>query len=244
MSFTQSTFAPIGGQTTSAASMFSYRSVDLLSEVSAAGYFSSKSTTLESGDHIMATLGDGPFVFVYVAEDQPLFLLSPSDPSLINIERLLDAESIAPSQEPSGTGVANAAQVEFGPPVNTPLDPVSIDASGALFINESGTYRIKVALQFGRTGGAGTSELLFRVLLNGVQAGRSIHASVQNSNVTSYFENDTWIFLPAGTTLTFEVMRDASGNNSGGIYSFTPSVEAGSWSFSPSSVIRVERWSV
>jgi len=244
MSFTQNTFAPIGGQTTSAASMFSYRSDDSFSEVSAAGYFLSKSSTLEAGDHIMATLGDGPFVFVYVAEDQPLLLLSPSDPSLINIERLLDAESVALSQEPIGLGASNAVQIEFGPPVNTPLDPVNIDASGALFVNESGTYRIKAALQFGRTGGAGTSELLFRVLANGVQSGRSVHTSVQNSNITSYFENDTWIFLPAGTILTFEVMRDASGNDSGGIYSFTPSAEAGSWNFSPSSAIRVDRWSV
>jgi hypothetical protein len=61
-------------------------------------------------------------------------------------------------------------------------------------------------------------------------------------NVTSYFENDTWVELPSGVDLVFEVMRDSAGNNSGGLFGFAPSADPGQWNDSPCAALRVERW--
>jgi hypothetical protein len=161
----------------------------------------------------------------------------------IGIERLMDAESFTAAQEPTGLGIANAIQLELGAAQNGPTDPIQLSAAGALTINETGLYRIKLSVQFGRTGGAGTSELYFRVLVNGTQAGRSIGVKVANSNVERYTENDTWIELPAGAVLTYEVMRDPSGNDSGGVFTLTPTDEGvGTWNAAPGCTLRIERW--
>lgn len=160
----------------------------------------------------------------------------------LNIERLFDGESVASIQQPTGTGVANAIQIEFGPAFGSGASPVQMGVDGTITINTAGTYRIKVALQFGRTGSAGVSTLLFRVRVNGVQAGRSIAAKIENANAEQYFENDTWLTVPAATELKFDLMRDDDGNNSGGLFAVEPTVEAGSWSFAPTAAIRFERW--
>ena len=160
----------------------------------------------------------------------------------INMQRLFDGISAATTQEPSGTGVANSMQIEFGPAFGSVSDPVSMDANGTVTINKSGTYRIKVALQFGRIGSAGVSLLLFSVRVDGAQAGRSIASKISNANEEQYFENDTWLTVPSGVVLQFDLMRDASGNDSGGLFSITPSPEAGSWNDAPTAAIRVERW--
>jgi hypothetical protein len=159
----------------------------------------------------------------------------------ITTERLLDGLSTTTPQEPSARGEANAVQVDFGP-TNTTNTHVHLAANGAVTFNTSGLYRIKVALQFGRAGASGTSIILFRVLVNGTQAGRSIISKLSSADETQYFENDTWIYFPAGTTLTFEVMRELSGSNFGGLIGFDPTDEgAGTWNNAPSAAIRVER---
>tara|TARA_Y100000034_G_scaffold123003_1_gene169203 strand:- start:11142 stop:11753 length:612 start_codon:yes stop_codon:yes gene_type:complete len=157
-------------------------------------------------------------------------------------ERVLEGESSDLTQNPTGLGPANAAQINFGPAVGSGADPVSMDSAGTITINESREYRIKVALQFGRTGSSQVSYILFRVLVNGVQAGRSIISKLSNADETQYFENDTEIFLPAGATLQFQIMRDAAGNNSGGLIGFDPAVAGGAeWNTAPSAAIRVSR---
>lgn len=159
------------------------------------------------------------------------------------VERLLDATATDLTQNPTGLGIANAIQINFGAAQGGALEPYTLGADGSLTINEAGTYRIKVALQFGRSGAAGVSELLFRVLTNGVQAGRSVAAKLVNSNDEKYFENDNWVNIPAGLVITFEVMRDVVGNNSGGLIAYTPTNEGvGTWNDAPSAALRLERW--
>lgn len=162
-----------------------------------------------------------------------------SNPDNINIERLLDGLSTATSQEP--VAVDTPIQIEFGPAQNTVSDPVMIDAAGKLTINQAGTYRIKVTLAYGRTGGAGVSELYFRALIDGVQTGQSVHAKVGSSDVFIPYSDEAWLTLPAGIEITYEMLRDSTGNNSGGIFSGNP-VLAG-WNNNPCAAIRVERWS-
>lgn len=223
-----------------------YSTLDTKEDVQASGYF------IESrfdgnpswvGSLITASCSDG-FITGQINElsslVEPLYPFNPT--SGIKIERLLDGLSAATSQQPTGTGVANSIKIEFGPDVGTGDDPVNLLSNGTVSLNEAGTYRIKIALQFGRTGGAGTSHIFFRVRVNGVQAGRSIASFISNSEEEQYFENDTWLTVPAGVQLEFDIMRDESGNDSGGLFKISPTVEAGSWNDAPSAAIRVERW--
>ena len=162
----------------------------------------------------------------------------------ISVERLLDATATDATQFPVGKGISNALQINFGAASGGALEPYTLGADGSLTINEGGLYRIKVALQFGRSGSSGTSELLFRVLTNGVQAGRSVAAKISNANDEQYVENDNWVNIPAGLVITFEVMRDDAGNNSGGLIAYEPTDEGvGTWNNAPSAALRLERCS-
>ena len=160
----------------------------------------------------------------------------------VKIERLLDGEAIAINQDPLGLGPLNAIRVEFGAAVGTVSDPVMLDATGQLTVNESGLYCIKISLQYGRLGSGGTSILLFRAIVNGNQAGRSIVVNLPNANSDLYFENDNWVNIEAGTVISYEVMRDEAGSDSGGLIGFDPTVSGGNeWNKAPSASLRVER---
>lgn len=162
---------------------------------------------------------------------------NPADISNVSIERLLDAVSLAANQQPSATD--SPIQLEFGAAQFSGSDPVSIDALGALTINTAGTYRIKISLAYGRTGGSGTSELYFRALVNGTQAGQSVHAKVGGSDVYIPYSDEAWLTVPAATVITYEMIRDSSGNNSGGVFAGNP-ITAG-WNDNPCAALRVER---
>lgn len=172
-------------------------------------------------------------------------LINKFDPTTgIVIERVLEAVSLAASQEPTGKGIAESIQVEFGAAQFTGSDPVMIDVDGMVTFNVAGMYRVKSVFQFGRTGASGTSELLFRLLVNGVQLGRSVGVKLGNSDVLQYIDIDNWFNVPAGTLLTTELMRDDSGSDSGGVFRTTPTDEgAGTWMDVPCTVLRIERWS-
>ena len=156
---------------------------------------------------------------------------------------LITGTSLAASQEPTGTGIANAIDVEFGAAQGTGSDPVQLDANGLVTFNDAGLYSINVIFQFGRTGSNGTSELLFRFLLDGVQLGRSIGAKLGNPDTLDYIEIDAWINFAEGQTLSTQIMRDDSGSDSGGLFQTVPTDEgAGTWNNIPSAVINIERW--
>jgi hypothetical protein len=161
----------------------------------------------------------------------------------IIIDRVLEAVSLALVQEPSGLGIANAIQIEFGAAQFTVNEPVMIDVNGTVTFNDAGLYRIKSVFQFGRSGASGTSELLFRLVINGVQSGRSVGVKLGNSDVLQYIDIDNWFNVPAGTVMDTEIMRDNSGNNSGGIFRTDPTDEgAGTWEPVPCTMLRIERW--
>ena len=162
----------------------------------------------------------------------------------ISMERILDGISVSLTQNPTGRGIASAVQVEFGPAQNTGSDPVQLLSDGTLQINEAGTYRFKISLQFGRTGSSQTAILLFRVTDGaGNQLGRSVAALIDDVETDRYLENDTWLTVTGPTDLKFEIMRDNNGNDSGGLIATVPDPEgAGTWNDAPTAAIRVERW--
>lgn len=158
----------------------------------------------------------------------------------MEIERLVDGQSAAASQEPTGTGDANKIQLEFGAAQNTASDPVQLLADGTLRFNQAGTYRLKIAINYGRSGAAGTSLLVFRALINGTQAGRSVAAKISSAEVLVPFTDEAWLTVPAGIDITYEIARDATGANSGG--AFSGGITLSGWEIAPSAAIRVERW--
>lgn len=160
-----------------------------------------------------------------------------TDARVMNV-RVLDGVSVAANQQPSA--LDTPLQVEFGPAVGSASDPVQLSAAGALTINQAGTYRIEISLQFGRTGGAGVSQLAFRALLNGAQAGVTIRADVDSATILVPFNEKSTLNLTAGMVLTWQVMRVSTGggNNSGGL--FAGAVSAG-WSAAACAKIRVDQ---
>lgn len=154
----------------------------------------------------------------------------------MTITRVIDAESTAASQLPAG--LDTPLQIEFGPLVST--TDATLSAAGALTINTTGTYRIKVSVELGRSGGAGTSVMFLRALVNGVQAGRSIVYKITSATQTNSFNDEAWLTLPAGTVITYELIRDSAGSNDGGLYKDSTTVL--SWSDSPSAALRVEKF--
>ena len=152
------------------------------------------------------------------------------------VERLLDASSTATTQLPSGLDAP--IQIEFGAAQSN--DYVSLSASGALTINTAGLYRLKVNAEIGRTGGSGTSHIFLRALVDGTQAGRSVAYLVANANDTKSFTDEAWLNLPAGTVITYEIMRDSAGHDSGGLYAASATTLA--WNDAPTAALRVERF--
>ena len=161
----------------------------------------------------------------------------------MTVESLIDASSTPIAQNPTGLGVANALQVNFGAPQGSGATPVSLSALGVVTFNDAGTYLARIALQFGRTGASGTSVMLFRALLNGVQISDTVVAKLSNANEEQYSNISFRLAANAGVELAVQVMRDQSGNNSGGVEGFTPTVEAGlEWGDVPSASITISRW--
>lgn len=159
-------------------------------------------------------------------------------PGTLAVEKVLDAESTAASQLPSGTDTP--LLVEFGPAQFGPSDPVQIDGTGVITVNEAGLYYVRAEFSFGRSGGASTAILHFRSLLNDVQDHHTV--SVQLSSATAVHTNvDTnWYNLEAGDTLKFQVMRDSAGNNDGGLYKTDPTLAG--WLDSPSARVVITRF--
>lgn len=163
----------------------------------------------------------------------------------IAIERLYDGESQILVQQP--TALDTPLEIQFGAVFGTASDPIQTIARGGnseasiLRINQAGTYRVKTAIQYGRESSAGTAILNFRAVINGVQSGRSINQRLQNSNTTSIFTDEAWLTLPAGLDITYEVIRDSNGNNSGGLIAGETSGSTG-WNSAPCVSLRIERW--
>lgn len=173
--------------------------------------------------------------------DTIIRILSLSDNSKLgnNLEVLLASSSQASSQQPSGTDAP--LQVEFGVAMGSPSTPIEMDALGNITFNQIDNYFIRVAVHFGRTGSSGTSELRLRSLVNGVQIGETIGISISSSNEVIY-DSVNIITRPSniGDVLTFEVMRDSSGNNSGGLFQLT--VTPVDWTDAPSSRLLIQRF--
>ncbi len=140
-------------------------------------------------------------------------------------------------QAPTTTGTA--LTVAFGGAQKTSADPVMINASGVVTFNAAGNPAIRVKLQAGRTGASGTSILLSRVLLGGVQFGSPSATKLASADSTIPIESRVVVNAAAGQTFTVEIMRDAAGSNFGGLYPQVATVT--SWGVAPSALLVISR---
>jgi|SaaInlStandDraft_4_1057021.scaffolds.fasta_scaffold18194_3 hypothetical protein len=146
---------------------------------------------------------------------------------------LITATSLAASQQP--TVVDSPIQVEFGAFQTT--DDVDLSALGAITFKTAGEYIISPFFQYGRSGSTGTSFLLNRYLINGTQIGNSLASKVDSADTLVPWSSSIQFTASANDVLTIEVMRDSTGNNSGGLFSATPAVA--SWASAPSAAIQI-----
>ena len=156
----------------------------------------------------------------------------------IEFDPVLAAQSFA-EQFPSV--LDTALQVTFGAAQGTSSDPVMIDAAGEITFNETGVYLVNGYGSVERRGSSGgVAILLFRFLVNGTQAGSVKAFHLDNVDLSVPYEITFPINITTpGTTATFEIMRDSSGVNAGGLY---PHTTLGPWTNVPSAEVNIWKY--
>lgn len=152
-------------------------------------------------------------------------------------ETILIAESFN-DQEPSI--VDDTIQIELGSAQGTGGDPVQVDALGEITFNEAMTVTLAVSAEYGRAGGAGISELRLRAVINGTPQPPVLSAKLDDQDVRVPFQAVLELNAAVGMTFTFEIVRDPSGNNSGGLFAATST--AAGWADSPSARVVINRF--
>lgn len=157
------------------------------------------------------------------------FLLSQIEATLV-----LSGQSTV-NQVPSA--LDTPLQVTFGPAQGTSSSPVQLLVDGSIVFNQAGLYLFNGYANFERQGSSGgTTVTLFRALLNGTQISPTKGLELGTTGVMIPYELTIPFTANAGDILTWEIMRDSSGVNNGGLYTHTV---LGGWSNVPSADIAI-----
>ena len=155
--------------------------------------------------------------------------------AVIITETAINASSFA-DQLPTALGAA--LKLTFGAPQTNPN--FSLDAAGNFTCLTTDEYTLFSKFVVGRRGSAaGIAQVYIRFLVNGVQGGGSSHTIIDNPDVEIPISFSFTIGLTAGDVITFEIVRDTDGNNSGGVYAGNPEVVG--WNPSPSCTVDFSR---
>lgn len=134
------------------------------------------------------------------------------------------------NQEP--LGLDTPLQVTFGPAQGTVSSPVQLLVDGSIVFNVGGLYLFNGFANFERQGSSGgVTVTLFRALKNGVQITPTKGVELSGTGVMIPYELTIPLEVVAGDIITWEIMRDSSGVNAGGLYTHT---NLGGWSNVPS----------
>ena len=179
----------------------------------------------------VGTTNDGTKVLGSDASGLPLWVAA-SSPS---IAQVLHAPSVA-NQAPGG--LDTVLQVNFGSGTGTGSDPVMVSGLGDITFNDVGVYFVNAVGYLSRTGASGgISVMLFRSLVDGSQVNSIGAISLPTVGVTvpETLSFPIRISTP-GTVLTFEILRDSSGVDYGGLY---PTTTLSAWDNAPSSALTI-----
>jgi hypothetical protein len=175
--------------------------------------------------------GDGTTQFAFVSYTDLI-----NKPTFVGYEQVLSGFSTAASQAPGA--LDTPLQVEFG--AGSVTSAVTLSNTGLLTFNVAGDYIITLFLRFGRTAGAGTSILLNRFLINGVQGLNSNAVKLPDQDSVIPFSTSLNITATAGMTFQLQIMRDSAGINNGGLFRILPTVAG--WNLCPSATIVVSKF--
>ena len=99
---------------------------------------------------------------------------------------------------------------------------VTLDAGGTIVFNTGGVYFINSFGSVERQGSSGgVAVILFRATLNGVQITTTKAIELSSTGVIIPYEITIPFKAQAGDIIRFEIMRDSSGVNQGGLYGHT-----------------------
>jgi hypothetical protein len=140
------------------------------------------------------------------------------------------------TQAPTGVGAAGAIQITYGPAQGDAQSPVVLGADGTLTFQVDGFYSLDTRYVLQRSTQPGYARLFLRGLVNGVQSGNPVAVVMDEATITSYEQFTIAGFLPAGTTVRWELARDASGVNDGYLQAFASTL---GWGTSPSALVRI-----
>ena len=153
----------------------------------------------------------------------------------VDIRSVLEASSFV-DQIPTSLGVA--LQLTLGGAQATP--EFSVDVLGNITCLIADQYNVRVRLVTGRRGGgAATAQIYARGLINGTPVGYSSHSIIDNADIEIPLTYSDVRNFEVGDVLTFQIIRDTDGNNSGGLYAGVPDVVG--WASSPSALITIDR---
>lgn len=190
-----------------------------------------KHASSAANNQVLHSNGDGTTGFRFVDYNNIV-----NTPSPIGYQQILTGFSNAASQNPSA--LDTALQVEFGPGTVTPA--ATLASNGTLTFNQAGDYYVTIFLRFGRTAGAGTSIMLNRFLVNGVQGLNSNAIKLPDQDSVIPFSTSLAITATAGMAFTLQILRDSGGINNGGLFRILPTTVA--WNLAPSATIVVSKF--
>lgn len=153
------------------------------------------------------------------------------------IAQVLHASSSS-NQAPGG--LDTALQVNFGSGTGTGSDPVMVSGLGDITFNDAGVYFVNAVGFLSRVGSSGgMSTMLFRYLIDGSQVNSVGAISLSTVGITTPETLSFPIRISTpGTVLTFEILRDSSGVDQGGLY---PTTTLSAWDDAPSSAITISK---
>jgi hypothetical protein len=155
-------------------------------------------------------------------------------PSLITV---LNAESTLAGQAPAA--VDTPLQVRFDGPESNAY--VTLSTLGVITFLQTGVYSVNIQGLFKRLGSSGgTAKVHFRGLFNGMPAGPTQAVDLDVVGVGIPYERSILLEITtAGSTLTFEIVRDSAGVNAGGLYQELTTLP--SWGDVPSAAILINK---
>ena len=121
------------------------------------------------------------------------------------------------------TAIDAPMQVSFGSAIGTIDDPIQMDALGTITCNETDSYILELVLSVSRDGNPSYANLLLYGTLNDVGGNAPLLITVDKPGDKFPFVATFREGLKAGDYLKFYIVRDASGSDSGGLYTHTPS---------------------
>lgn len=190
-----------------------------------------KGASTAVNNQVLHSNGDGTTSFEFVSYNNLIDIPIP-----VGYQQILSGFSNAASQQPAA--VDTPIQIEFGS--GTVTTDCTLASNGTLTFHQAGQYYITLFLRFGRTALAGTSIILNRFLINGVQGLNSNGVKLPDQDTVIPFSTSLVLTATAGMTFQLQIARDSGGNNAGGLFRLLPTVLA--WNIVPSATIVVSKF--